>query len=163
MKLKSGSNRRRASHARWPGAILLACLALILGSGCFSRLISPYSETAYQLATSLKVESLILMDKATEPYSTQRQKVEAFQENLQKALEYAKGRPKNEMSARQWELMLDPNRHLLGGFLQRWRERGRLSRTFIDEAKPLVSDGFDEIIGLESGKEREPSHNGGEN
>lgn len=37
------------------------------------------------------------------------------------AYEYAKGRPKNAISARQWEILKGPNRHLLGGFLQRWK------------------------------------------
>ena len=118
--------------------------------GCAS--ISLFSPAAYEQATSLKVESLTLMDKAAEPFEKRRIEVEALRMKIEKAYEYAKGRPENEISARQWELLKDPNRNLLGGFMKRWQERSTLPRAFIDEAKGVISDAFDTIIGLESGK-----------
>jgi DNA transposition AAA+ family ATPase len=48
--------------------------------------------------------------------------------------------------------MKDPDKNLLGGFLKRWKEKDKLSAVFVDEAKRLISTGFDQIIGLESGK-----------
>jgi hypothetical protein len=79
---------------------LLSVLSLILvstGMQCTS--ISPFSPTAYQHATSLKVESLMLMDKATEPYASHEAEVEALKTKVDIAYEYANGRPKNEISA----------------------------------------------------------------
>jgi len=114
--------------------------------------IALYSEAAYQQATSLKVESLSLMDVAIEEYADHQAEVEDLGTKLEKAYEYAKGRPKNEISARQWRILIDPNRHLLGGFLNRWEQEAKLSKTFIEEAKGLVADAFDTIIGLETGK-----------
>ena len=72
--------------------------------------------------------------------------------DLKKAYEYAKGRPHNEESTQQWLIMGDPARNLLGGFFKRWEEKSMLSTSFIDGAKKNVADGFDQIIGLESGK-----------
>lgn len=113
---------------------------------------APYSQFAYEKTISLKVEALQLMDQATEPYSSHAAEVQNLETNLEKAYEYAKGRPKNEISTKQWQILKDPDRNLLGGFLKRWRTESTLSPTFIKEAKGLVSEAFDTISGLESGK-----------
>jgi hypothetical protein len=139
--------------SRRVSSLLRSVMVLIpLSSMLQCASISPYSPTAYQYATSLKVESLMLMDKATEPYATHQSEVEALVTKIAIAYEYARGRPKNEISTRQWEILKDPNRHLLGGFLQRWKGESQLSRPFITEAQGLVADAFDTIIALESGK-----------
>jgi hypothetical protein len=78
--------------------------------------------------------------------------VDTLKIKLEKAYEYAKGRPKNDIVTKQWEIMKNPNRNLLGGFLVRWKKKGVLSKTFIAEAKKNIALGFDQIIGLESGK-----------
>jgi hypothetical protein len=130
----------------------LALLVLAIGlSGCQSTM-SPYSHTAYLQATSLKARSLRLMDRATGPVDLQRSAIEKLQTDLAAAREYAAGRPKNTLSTAQWNHLLDPSRHLLGGFLARWDREGSLGPTFIVEAKALVGEAFDAISGLESGK-----------
>jgi len=123
----------------------------ISAGGCAS-LIDRYDKIAYQNATSIKVDTLVVMDKATEPYSQNESCVEALKIQVEKAYEYAKGRPKNEIVTKQWAIMKDPNRNLLGGFLARWKDKKTLSKIFITEAKNNISLGFDQIIGLESGK-----------
>jgi hypothetical protein len=119
-------------------------------SGCAS--IDKYDTVAYQNATSLKVDSLSLMDKATAAYTDNKQAIKGLILNVDKAYEYANGRPKNEIITKQWLIMKNPERNLLGGFLKRWQEKETLSKIFITEAKKNVSLGFDQIIGLESGK-----------
>ena len=130
-------------------SMYLLLISISLG-GC-SSLIAKYDNVAYQQATSLKVDSLALMGKANEVYSTQESAVVELNLKLDKAYEYAKGRPKNEIITKQWSILKDPNRNLLGGFLKRWKEKGKLSEIFIKEAKGNVSLGFDQVIGLESG------------
>ena len=120
--------------------------------GCST--ISPFSETAYKQSTSIKASALALMDKATEPYSDYRKKVEELMLEAKKAYEYAKGRPQNEESTEQWKIMIDPERKMLAGFFKKW-ESGQgtgLSEAFVCEAKGMISKGFDQISGLESGK-----------
>lgn len=129
--------------------VIAAVVALNIGA-CSS--ISTFSQYAYEQAVSLKVESLNLMDKATEEYSANKDIVEDLKTKLQKSYEYSKGRPKNDISTKQWEILISPDRNLLGGFLKRWESKNTLSKAFIDDAKGLVGDAFDTIIGLESGK-----------
>lgn len=143
--------RGRALRRSRPAATLLAGLA---ACACWVPAISPYSPVAYRQATDLKVESLGLMRRATEPFEEHRREVEELREGLAKAFEFARGRPRNEISARQWEILIDPGGRLLGGFLARWERDGALSAVFVEEMRSVVSDAFDTIIGLESGKVR---------
>ena len=116
--------------------------------------IAPFSSIAFEQATSLKVEALAVMTKATARFDSNKAAVEELKTNLDKAHEFAKNRPKNEYSTQQWAKIKDPDSNLLGGFLKRWEQQSVLSRVFVDEAKRLVSDAFDEIIGLETGKRK---------
>jgi len=45
-----------------------------------------------------------------------------FVEELDKALEYARGRPRNEITIRQWRIPIDNDGNLLGGFLAGWKK-----------------------------------------
>jgi hypothetical protein len=128
---------------------ILISLILILYS-CTS--ISEFSSEAYKQAVDLKVESLELMSYATESYIDYQEDVDLLKQGLKKAYEFAKGRPNNEISTQQWEILIDEDRSLLGGFLKRWEDEDTLNEMFVTEAQSLVSDAFDTIIGLESGK-----------
>ncbi len=139
---------RSASRKVLPWAVL------VLVTAACGPSIALFSERAYNQATMLKVKSLALMDQATESYADHSEDAEELRIEVEAAYEYARGRPKNELSARQWEILRDPDRNLLGGFLRRWEQQGRLSEIFVTEAKGLVEDAFDQIIGLESGKIR---------
>ena len=98
------------------------------------------------------------MDRATEPFDDHRQAVETLKLDVEKAYEYAKGLPKNQVVTKQWTIIKDPARNSLGGFLRRWESKTTLKKEFIQEAKGIVSDGFDTVIELESGK-RKPNSN----
>lgn len=136
---------------RPPGIVPFLMLLVLSITACSSS-ISLFDEQAYQQAVDLKVDALALMKQARQPYDAYEDQVKQLQKEMERAYEYAHGRPKNEVSARQWELMKDPNRHLLGGFLKRWRLQSRLSPVFIEEARKSIGRAFDTIIQLESGK-----------
>jgi hypothetical protein len=125
-------------------------LAALILTACSS--VSIYSPEAYKQAVDLKIESLNLMSFATMSYSEYEEDVTYLKTELQKAYEFAKGRPNNEISTKQWEILIDENRNLLGGFLKRWQDEETLSEMFVSEEQKIVSDAFDTIIGLESGK-----------
>ena len=114
--------------------------------------ISVFSPEAYKQAVDLKVESLELMSFATLPYADYVENVTYLKTELRKAYEFALGRPNNELSAGQWEILINEEGNLLGGFLKRWEAEDTLSEMFVTEMQSLVSDAFDTIIGLESGK-----------
>lgn len=145
----------RSIFARFAVRPTRLTVALLFTAGALAACgpsISKFSETAYEQATSLKVESLALMEAATEPYSEHAEAVRALQGKLKKAHEYAKNRPHNSISAEQWDTLIDPDGNLLGGFLQRWRRNSTLNETFVSEKVKQVRAAFDTIIGLESGK-----------
>jgi len=117
--------------------------------------ISLHDHYAYTQATSLKVDSLKLMDKAVEDYSMHEDEVDDLLTKIEKAHEYEKARPKNDETIKQWEILKDPDKDLLGGFFKMWKEKGKVSQFFIEEKKKQVVKAFDEIIELESVKLRE--------
>lgn len=135
-------------------AALPVVVVLLLGCVGCTPTIAPFSERAYEQAVSLKVDALAVMGEATDPYDVHRDEVAALRSEVEKAYEFAHGRPKNDLSARQWALLKDPDRNLLGGFLARWEAQGSLAPVFVTEAQRLVAQAFDTIIGLESGKVR---------
>jgi len=116
------------------------------------RTISTYDQAAYEHATSAKVDALTLMDKATDSYSSHAKEIEALNLSLQKAYEYDKGRPLNQITMALWDKLLDPNRDLLGGFLREWKSDGPLLPKYVKNKKKQIGEGFDVIVGLESGK-----------
>jgi hypothetical protein len=137
-------------HRYAPRVVVSLALAPLLAT-C-APTISQFSPIAYEQATSLKVDAQSLMGKATQPYANHEGEVTALTLRVAKAYEFARGRPRNDISARQWAILADSSRNLLGGFLARWKRESTLSATFVTEMKALVADAFDTIIGLESGK-----------
>ncbi len=131
--------------------ILFAILATLWFVSC-APLIGPYSLTAYQNATSLKAQTIDLMDKATEPYTTHLTEVERLFLEIDKAYEFVQGVPSNSISAKQWEILKQKDGELLGKFFGRWKQDTTLKKVFINEFKPIMSDAFDEIICLEANK-----------
>jgi hypothetical protein len=132
-----------------PAAASLLSVSLLVWT-CTS--VSVFSPDAYRQAVDLKVVSLDLMEYATMPFTDYEGDVLYLKTELRKAYEFARGRPDNEISTRQWEILIDENRNLLGGFFKRWKEETTLPQMYVTEMQLVVSDAFDTIIGLESGK-----------
>jgi hypothetical protein len=131
---------------------LVAVSFCVFLAGC--TLIARYDQVAYEHATSAKVDTLALMSKAAGSYDDHEKEVEALITQLDKAYEYDRGRQLNKLTVAQWDILRDPNRDLVGGFLKMWKAKGSLSATFIAEKKKQIGDAFDQIIQLESGKPR---------
>ena len=126
-------------------------MVLILSfTSCVS--ISSFDQYAYAQTISVKVDGLNIMDLANEDFSIHQASVNDYRTQLRKVYEYEKNRPKNEITIQLWNKLLDPDGHLLGGFLVRWEKESKLSETFITEEKKLVDNAFDQIAGLESKK-----------
>mgnify|MGYP001283809548 CR=1 FL=1 len=133
---------------------LLLSVLLWLGS---CKTISVFDQYAYAQATALKVDVLNLMDKATGTYTSQQAEVDAVLTRLEKVYEYELHRPKNAITVKMWEILKNPERHLFGGFIKRWKDQRQLSAAFIGEAKVQVAQAFDMIVELESEKIKENS------
>jgi len=133
--------------------LFLAFALIFLMQGC-ETLIGPYSPTAYKYATSLKVETLALMSKATNSYSKHKDEVEKLTIELNKAHEFVKGVPSNSISSKQWKILIKPDGKLIGKFWLKWKQKTTLSKPFISEFKKIVAESFDQIICLEVNKEK---------
>ena len=125
-------------------------LLILLVQGCTD--IASYDQAAYANATSLKVDALDLVGKATSSFSAHTEDIRQLGLKLDKAYEYDKGRNKNEITVHQWDILRDSNRELLGGFFKEWKESGHLLPAYVADKQIQISRAFDTIIGLESGK-----------
>lgn len=131
-------------------AFLVFFAVTLVFNGCIAK----FDPIAFQQATSLRVESLMLMDKAIESYAQHEQEITALMLKVEKAQEYALSKPKNKITAKQWEILKDPDRNLLAGFMKRWKEKDRLGAVYIEEARGIIADAFDTIIDLEKRKRK---------
>lgn len=131
----------------------IVALLFVVFCSC-GHYISTFDQLAYTQATSLKVDVLNLIDQSTEPYSSHTKDVDAVVLNLRKAIEYEKHRPKNDITVKMWNKMLDSSaqKGIVGSYLTSWKQSGTKSQTLIDEYKQLASEGFDLIADLESHK-----------
>jgi hypothetical protein len=127
--------------------LLLSCPFL---AACST--ISTYDQAAYEHATAVKVDTLVVMSKATESYASHQREIAEVQIALDKAYEYDRNRPLNDITIKMWDKLRDPQRDLLGGFLREWKEDGPLLPKYVQHKKQQIGEGFDTIIQLESGK-----------
>jgi hypothetical protein len=124
--------------------------AFLFYFGC--NYIAPYNQRAYEQTTSLKVEALSLVAKASEPYSNHEKEIEQFKLRMLKAHEYAKGIPKNVEAAEQWAILINPQGRSMFGFLDFWKKNNQVSEVFAAEYEKEIEKHFNAIIGLEAGK-----------
>jgi hypothetical protein len=129
-----------------------AILAVMVFLAACSPYIADFSLEAYKNATSLKAETLALIDKSAEPYARHREAAEALTLRIDAAYEFAAGIPNNQLSAQQWAIMRDPQGDLYGGFIRDWRADGPVGATFREEKKRQIGRAFDAIICLEANK-----------
>ncbi|MCB2213363.1 hypothetical protein KQI52_14710 [bacterium] len=135
------------TRTAWRVPVTLSVLVVL--AGCST--IATFNQRALENATDLKAYALILMDHAAEDADKYSEDIDYLELRLWQAYEYAAAIPKNEESAQQWEILKDPERDLLGGFLRDWKD-GPLLPFLITEKKKQISAAFDEIIRLEKAK-----------
>lgn len=124
-------------------------LLLTTLAGCGST-IAMYDQYAYSRVTSLKVDALELMEKAGQDYEENLKEIRDVDIMFQKVLEYEKHRPKNEIVSAMWTKLYDPKSNLYGGFIDRWKQKGKLEGSFIDDQKRIIGLSFDQIAELQS-------------
>src|SRR5581483_2990004 len=118
----------RLNLRRAPVALAALGLAIALGA-CGPS----FSQVALNNASSLKDKSATTLANATLPYVDHKDEVETLRRELDNACEQAKKQSRNDASIQQWELMRNPDGHLLGGALKRWQTEGKLSPAFVTE------------------------------
>ncbi|MES1215311.1 MAG: hypothetical protein ABUT20_07335, partial [Bacteroidota bacterium] len=142
---------------------ILSLLGILCSICSCKTLITTYDPYSYTQLSSLKVEVLNVMSKATEDYSEHSNEVEAIGIKIQKAYEYDTHKPKNEIMAKMWKflyesLLSDEMEGITGhqhkkGFFNKWKAEKKESDFFVDEASSkIIAPMFDLILELESKK-----------
>ncbi len=129
-----------------------ALLTFIIITGCSTSAI--FNQKAYELDVNIKVDALSLMDKADENYINYSGEADKLKINIEKAYQYAKGLPGNDETISQWEIIKNPEENSIISFLNMWKAKDKLNRSFIENAKNEISKQFDQVIELESGKRK---------
>lgn len=128
--------------------IFYLLVSVVSSMGC-SPIISGFDRFAYQQITFLKVDALSLMDEATTDYASHASEMKNLQSAINKAIEYNKHRPHNDITNKMYALLNDPKANLLGGFLVKWQNEGKCSPAYITDKKKQIAFSFDQIAELE--------------
>jgi hypothetical protein len=135
------------STLRWFG--VLAGLAV---ASC-GQLIAEYSQQAYKNDTTLKADVAAVVAQSATPYGQHGSDINALTLKLNEAYEFSRGEAYNQLSTKEWELLLNPDGDLYGKFLKEWKAKGSFSTTEADNWKVLLDRAFDYMICLEANKQ----------
>lgn len=147
------------THRVFPKNLLyLFFVALFAASfslqSCSTKM-SPRDDYSLEETESIKIETVELMKRAGKDYSTMSEPVNALKSRINNLMDYE--RDKGEMNTKtvqMWELLMNPDQNLVGGFLNRWKNEGKLNGVFMKEAIGVVSKNFDKITKLERKKKK---------
>src|ERR1035437_7528922 len=120
--------------------------------------VSDFNQVAYDQTLSIKTDALNLISKAGDNYSDHQSEIDSLKLNVEYAYQFSKTIPNNEETISQWEIIRDPQRSSLFGLLERWKNKTKLSETFITQVKLLIASDFNTIIDFENNK-RKPLNN----
>lgn len=141
-------------------AFVLALLSPVLALPACAP-ISPAFNPAVQSNTAiLKTDVLSLLDKAGDRYVEHAGEVDALTARIDAAASVASSTPQNDLAARQWAILKDPNRALYGGTVQLWKDQSTLGLSFREEKKIQIRRAFDYILCLEANKQQAQSCGG---
>ncbi len=145
-------------------SLQIAIFAILLSipftfGGCVASKMVPFDAMAFSKGQTIKNAAVELIGMSTNDYSASEGRVNEFQHMVDTQIETETARgEKNQKSVDMWKLLMNPNQNLMGGFLKRWKDKGKLSSTFVNEIKPLVSRNIDKILSLESKKKGGPGN-----
>ncbi|MEJ0046829.1 MAG: hypothetical protein WDN04_12485 [Rhodospirillales bacterium] len=137
------------------GALHAAALILpMVLAGC-GQLIAGYSLEAYKNDTTLKADVAALVEQSSNSYDSRASDVNALTLKLHEAYEFSKGEASNQLSTREWELLLQPKPDgtLYYAFLDAWHRHGALDSAQMENWKTLLDRAFDYMICLEANKQ----------
>ncbi len=134
----------------WHRTWLIFCL-LGMSTACVH--LAGYDQKAYENATSLKAQTLALLDRSTaESFDQTPNSVNALRVELSAAYEYANGIQYNNEAAKNWRDLIGDEDTMINGWLSLWQRQGSLSQIFAGELRATIAEGFDLIICLEANK-----------
>jgi hypothetical protein len=145
-------------HVRLRKALAFLLVPLMFLGSC--RTIAYHDVNTFVKTAELKAKALTLMDHATEDYATYTRDVDEVLILGEQLFAMQKARDLNHASIGQWKILMERNiatqKSILPSFFKEWKTKGKLSETFVQEARPQVEAAFDEILKLEDSKLKKP-------
>lgn len=126
-------------HRLPPFAILAILTILVIAAACSPK----YSAYVYDRTADIKKQAIALCGKSEEPYDKYAEKVAALKIEAEALYKQEQLRKHNKTKQKQWALMLDPEGHLLYGYLEKWHQDTVLNDTFIDLSKRVLTESFE--------------------
>ncbi|WP_422860776.1 hypothetical protein ACOKFD_08060 [Flagellimonas sp. S174] len=120
---------------------------------CTSTKVASYDKYSYERAVDLKTKMIRIMDKATEPYTLHKNRAEGLLVEIREMAQYEGGKANNETSSKMWEMLGDESKPFVGGFINRWKEKGQFSPLFVEEAKLQALEAMNLLIDFELKKD----------
>jgi len=118
---------------------------------------APFNPVVQSNTATLKADTLALLDRSGDFYAEHAAEVDALSARIDAAAAVASSTPQNALAARQWDVLRDPNRALLGGTIKLWKAQNTLGLSFREEKKIQIRRAFDYILCLEANKQRAQS------
>jgi hypothetical protein len=141
-------------------AFVLALLSPVLALPACAPISPPFNPAVQSNTAILKTDTLALLDKAGDFYSGHAAEVDALTARIDAAASVASSTPQNDLAARQWAVLRDPNRALYGGTIELWKAQNTLGLSFREEKKVQIRRAFDYILCLEANKQQAQSCSG---
>jgi len=127
---------------------IVLLISMTLGS-CASL----YDHFTYTETIEAKLSTLSLVKKSDSPFVDNQNEVADLKNQLEKMEIYEKGKKRNEISGKMWEL-LGSDEHLVGNYLKLWEEKGSLNPAFAKEAIPQIEEAYDLMLLFETKKDK---------
>ena len=138
-------------------AFVLALLSPVLALPACAPISPPFNPAVQSNTAILKTDVLALLDRAGDRYAGHAAEVDALTARIDAAASVAASTPQNNLAARQWAVLRDPNRALYGGTIKLWQAQDTLGLAFREEKKIQIRRAFDYILCLEANKQQAQS------
>ncbi|MEP2276086.1 MAG: hypothetical protein ABJH98_11565 [Reichenbachiella sp.] len=136
--------------------IALWLSVVIISYSCAT--IAYYDANSFKKTAELKAKTLVLVGHADENYNDYVKEIDEVKIMAEELYSLQKARDINHATIGQWKKLMekDPatNKSVFPDFFEMWKSKGSLSNAFIDPAKTQFSEIFDEILKLESSKNK---------
>lgn len=109
-----------------------------------------------EFANRIKVKALQVMRQAEASFFYHKDDVHLLMTEVEKAYEYARTQKNNDAIKDSWNLMRDPAKERLGGFMVLWEREDKLDGTTIALYVQWVEADLNTIIELENAKKPKP-------
>lgn len=131
----------------------ITAVFLILTS-CQITKTTAYDSYSHQKTVALKVRTDQLISKSQESYTMYQTEATALLLEMEQQLAYEKSKPNNTITLAMWSKIIGNEKTLLPQFFIIWKQKEKLSPAFTKESTKQINDAFDQIISLETNKEK---------